>query len=43
MYDLIEKNLQNEDLEVLRRRGFELEDYIDDFYDDHGWDSEDED
>ena len=43
MYDLVEENLQNEDLEVLKRRGFELEDYIDDFYDDHGWDSEDED
>ena len=43
MYDLIEKNLQNEDLEVLRRRGFDFEDYISDYYDDHGWDSEDED
>lgn len=43
MYGLIEENLQNEDLEVLRRRGFKLEDYIDDYYDDHVWNSEDED
>ena len=43
MYDLVEKNLQNEDLEVLRRRGFDFGYYISDYYDDHGWDSEDED
>ncbi len=41
MCDFINENLQIEDLEVLGRRGFELEAYIDDFYDDNLWDSED--